>query len=83
MNEQRREEAIKYIMSQLEDGYIDLGLHDQDELEIIKEAMNMLRIVDKWNSIPEEYIIPIEDWKKLGYTDEEAKELAEASNIFA
>ena len=54
MGEQRRKEAIDYIMSCLEDGYIDLGLHDQDELEIVKEAMNMLKIVDKWNDIPEE-----------------------------
>lgn len=52
MTEKEREEAIRYIISQLEDGYIDLGLHDQNELAVIKEAMNMLRIVDKWNSIP-------------------------------
>ena len=51
MTKQRREEAIKYIESQLEDGYVDLGLHDQDELEIIKEAINMWKVVDKWNSI--------------------------------
>ena len=49
MTEKEREEAIRYIMSQLEDGYIDLGLHDQNELVVIKEAMDMLRIVDKWN----------------------------------
>ena len=52
ITENRREEAIKYIEAQLEDGYLDLGLHDQDELEIIKEAMKMLKFIDKWNSIP-------------------------------
>ena len=45
MTKQRREEAIKYIEAQLEDGYIDLGLHDQDELEIIKEAIELLKEV--------------------------------------
>lgn len=40
------------------------------------------KIVDKWNSIPEEYVIPIEDWKKLGYSDEEAEELAKASRLY-
>ena len=57
MTKQRRKEAIDYIMSCLEDGYIDLGMYDQDELEIIKEAMNIIQIIDKWNSIPEEYLI--------------------------
>lgn len=40
------------------------------------------KIVDKWNSIPEQYAIPIEDWKKLGYSDEEAEELAKASILY-
>lgn len=57
MTKQRRKEAIDYIMSCLEDGHIDLGIHDQDELEIIKEAMNIIQIIDEWNSIPEEYLI--------------------------
>ena len=52
ITENRREEAIKYIEAQLEDGYLDLGLYDQDELEIVKEAMKMLKFIDKWNSIP-------------------------------
>lgn len=47
MTNNRREEAIKYIMGQLEDGYIDLGWHDQDELDVIKEAMRLLIIYDK------------------------------------
>jgi hypothetical protein len=57
MTEQRRKEAIKYIESQLEDGYLDLGLNEQDELEIIKEAVNIVKIIDEWNAIPEEYLI--------------------------
>ena len=51
MTEQNRAEALKYIESQLEDGYIDLGLHDEDELEIVKEAIQMLKIIDKFNNI--------------------------------
>lgn len=47
MTKQRKEEAIKYIISSLEDGYLDLGLHDQDELAVIKEAMRLLIIYDK------------------------------------
>ena len=48
MTEQRKEEAIKYIESQLEDGYLDLGLHDQDELEIIREAMKFWKDMTKF-----------------------------------
>ena len=47
MTDQRREEAFKYIESQLEGGYIDLGFHDQDELEIVKEAIQTLKMVDE------------------------------------
>lgn len=51
MDERRRKEAIEYIEKQLECGYIDLGLYDQDELEIVKEAMNTLKTMDKLNEI--------------------------------
>ena len=52
MTEKRREEAIEYIEAQLEDGYLDLGLYDQNELEIVKEAIKTLKFIDKWNDIP-------------------------------
>lgn len=39
MTDQRRKEAIEHIMSCLEDGYLDLGTYDQDELAVVKEAM--------------------------------------------
>lgn len=42
MTKEQREEAFKYIESQLEYGYLDLGLHDQNELEIVKEAIKIL-----------------------------------------
>lgn len=51
MTEERRVNAFKYIEAQLEDGYIDLGLHDEDELEIVKEAIQTLKIVDKFCEI--------------------------------
>lgn len=41
MTENEKREAIKYIKSQLEDGYIGLGLHDENELAIIRQAINM------------------------------------------
>ena len=51
MTKEQREEAFKYIESQLEDGYLDLGLYEQNELEIVKEAIKMLKFIDKWNDI--------------------------------
>ena len=35
MTEERRANAFKYIEAQLNNGYIDLGLNDEDELEIV------------------------------------------------
>lgn len=50
MTEQQKE-AIKYIESQLEYGYVDLGGHETCELEIIKEAINIWKTIDKCNSV--------------------------------
>ena len=94
MTEQQKE-AIEYIEAQLEYGYIDLGGHEKCELEIIKEAINMWKMIDEFNSIgctsfrltPEEVRnlseeteleVTIDDWKRLGYTDEEARKLVDA-----
>lgn len=41
MTEKERKEAIDYINAQLEDGYIDLGQHDENEMEIIRQAIRM------------------------------------------
>lgn len=68
MTEQRREEAIKYIESQLEYGYIDLGINEQDELKIVQEAISILKIVDKFNSI---------GCTSFQFTSEELKEILE------
>lgn len=51
MTEKDRAEAFECIEAQLNDGYIDLGLHDDNELVIIKEAINLLKNLDKFNSI--------------------------------
>ena len=51
MTEQRRADALKYIEAQLNDGYIDLGMHDEDELEIVKEAIRTLKMVDEFCKI--------------------------------
>ena len=42
MDEKRREEAIKYIKAQLENGYLNLGINEDDEIEIVKEAIECL-----------------------------------------
>lgn len=41
MTKERKNEAVDYIMSCLKDGYLDLGLYDQDELRIVEEAMHL------------------------------------------
>ncbi len=51
MTEQQKNEAIEYIEGQLNNGYIDLGFHDQDELAIVQEAINLLKTIDKFNSV--------------------------------
>lgn len=48
MDNNRRKEVIDYINSQLEDGYIDLGLHDQEELTILRQAMNALGCLEQY-----------------------------------
>ena len=51
MTEQERKEAFEYIEGQLENGYIDLGFYDQNELEIVKEAIQTLKMVDEFCKI--------------------------------
>lgn len=63
MNELDRKEAIKRIKGQLEFGYIDLGVHDQDEIKIIKEAMSSLVCLEQYRW---ERDIAIEQLEELG-----------------
>lgn len=37
---ENREDSIKYIQVQLNAGYIVLGTHDEDELEVVKEVVS-------------------------------------------
>lgn len=39
MDRKRIIEALNYIMGQLNYGYIDLGSHDEDELEIVEQSI--------------------------------------------
>ena len=48
---QQKKDAIKYIEGQLKYGYIDLGTHDEYELKIVEEAINLWKAVDEFNSI--------------------------------
>ena len=59
MSMTNREECIKYIEAQLESGYLDLGAHDEDEIEIVKEAMALLKVIDKFADIGEPKTPPI------------------------
>ena len=46
----KEQNAIQHIESQLSDGYLDLGLHDKIELEIIREAMSLYKSDRKKNN---------------------------------
>lgn len=48
--------------------------------EIPEEFSNRYKIVQE-DFFKNGYVVSIEDWIKLGYVEEEAKELAEASQI--
>lgn len=58
-------------------GTTDVGVLSCNDMS--DEELN--RMLDELNSIPEEYVVPIEEWKRLEYTNEEAIELSEHSNI--
>jgi hypothetical protein len=40
MTREKEIEALNYITHQLKYGYIDLGSHDEDELEVVEKAIN-------------------------------------------
>lgn len=73
MTKQRREEAIEYIEGQLENGYVDLSPFDggADAFEIVKEAINALKFIDKWNGI---------GCTSFQMTADEVKEILERQN---
>ena len=79
MTEQDKNGAVRYIEAQLEYGYIDLGAHDEDEIEIVREAMAMWKAIDTWNSLG------CTSFNKLSLSDEEIKaalkQLKESDNV--
>ena len=79
MTEQDKNGAVRYIEAQLEYGYIDLGAHDEDEIEIVREAMAMWKAIDTWNSLG------CTSFNKLSLSDEEIKaalkQLNESDNV--
>lgn len=51
MTEQQKE-ALRYIESQLKNGYIDIGgAHEECEIKIIKEAIDFWKFIYEWNKI--------------------------------
>jgi hypothetical protein len=54
MTREKEIEALNYITHQLKYGYIDLGAHDEDELEVVEKAINK-QIPKKPIHIHEEY----------------------------
>lgn len=68
MTEQQKE-ALRYIESQLECGYIDVGgAHEECEIEIIKEAIGFWKFIYEWNSI---------GCTSFQFTSDELKEILE------
>lgn len=55
MTENEKKEAINCIKTQLENGYVDLGLHDENEIAIIRQTINMyeklpcVKLVDEYD----------------------------------
>lgn len=42
-----RAEALRYIKAQLENNYIDLGIHEEEEMTLIKEALEKYFVAKK------------------------------------
>lgn len=63
MTQSDREYAIERIKSQLEDGYVDFGCHDEDELKIIEQAMSALIAIEQFRW---ERDVAIEQLNELG-----------------
>lgn len=59
MTREKEIEALNYITHQLKYGYIDLGSHDEDELEVVEQAINK-QIPKKLLHIHEAH--PKHDW---------------------
>lgn len=37
------QEALEYVEGQIEDGYVDLGCHDEECIEVIKKALDLYK----------------------------------------
>ena len=74
MTKERRIEAIEIIEAQLESGYVDFGMNDEDEMEIIKEAIHLLKSIDKWNSLG------CTSFNNISLTEEEIKAITKRDN---
>lgn len=84
MIEQDRKEAFEYIEGQLRNGYLDLGFHDKNEIEIVKEAIDVLKMVDKFNSIgcTSFAIIPTQEKPiKVSFEDEPEVKVIDCDHI--
>lgn len=58
-----RNESIEYIKGQLDNGYVDVGAHDENEILVIKEAISALILI---NQIRCERDIALEQLADLG-----------------
>lgn len=59
-----RNESIEYIKGQLDNGYVDVGgAHDENEIQIIKEAISALILI---NQIRWERDVALEQLADLG-----------------
>lgn len=71
MNEIEKKDALDYIKGQLEYGYIDLSIHDENEIEVIRKAINV------YTKIP----VIIEGLKKAVYYIDDSATLSSRNVI--
>ena len=43
MDANERVEALEYVLSQIECGYVDLGAHDKNAIDVVKEALDLYK----------------------------------------
>lgn len=43
MDANERKEALEYVLSQIECGYVDLGSHDKNAIDVVNEALKIYK----------------------------------------
>lgn len=74
LNKSEFDNGIKCIEAQLKDGYIDLGTHDELELQIIREAVELYKVRNRGKTLKEvlEIVSTFSDISIYIYDDSES-----------